>query len=114
MVMSRKDKKRMAIYAAGAAAATMRGAIKSACFVTKTGVQGGEMLNSMIFGSALAITDQLVGTNSQPIIGDEMLHGCSALLNNGVDWGSGMATRGIDAVEKYTKNQIMWSKDFGR
>ena len=114
MAMSRKDKKRMAIYAAGAAAATMRGAVKTAWFIGKTGIAAASALNSMIFGSAMAITDELVGSNSRPIIGDEMLHGCSALLNNGVDWGNGMATRGIDAVEKYTKNQIMWSKDFGR
>ena len=114
MAMSRKDRKRMMAYAAGAAAATMRGAIKSAWFISKTGIACGTALNSMIFGSALAITDQLVGTNSRPIVGDEMARGCSALLNNGADWTSGTLTKGVNVLEKYAKNQIIRGKWGGR
>jgi len=114
MAMSRKDKKRIATYAAGAAAAALRGAIKSACFVAKTGFGGGAMLNTMLLGSAISMTDQLLGTHSPSIVGDEMLRGCSAILNNGADWGGGMLTRGVNAAEKFAKKQIIYGNWFGR
>ena len=104
----------MAIYAAGAAAATTRAAVKTAWFIGKTGIAAASALNSMIFGSAMAITDELVGSNSRPIIGDEMARGCSALLNNGADWTSSTLNKGVNAAEKYVKKQIMRGKWFGR
>lgn len=110
MPMSRKDKKRMAIYATGAAATVVRGGIHTAYYITKLGIAGGTMLSQLIVGSSIAFADEICGTHSSTQVGDGMARGCSALLNKGADWGDSKLSGGVSAVEKYIKKKIIQSR----
>jgi len=110
MAMSRKNKKRMYLYAVGASASCMRGAINTAAFMSRVGMKGGDMLGAMVIGNAYAITDELLGTHTSMNVGDEMWRGCSALLSQGTDFAERQATRGVTYLEKMAKRKIIQSR----
>ena len=109
MPMSRKDKKRMAIYAAGAAGAALRGGIHTAYYITKLGLAAGTMLSQIVLGGSVALADQICGTHSSTHVGDTMASGLSKVLNGAADFGDKHLSNGVTSLETYIKKKIMRS-----
>jgi len=109
MPMSRKDKKRMAIYAAGAAGTVLRGGIHTAYYITKFGLAAGTMMSQLVLGGAVALTDELCGTHSSTRVGDSMAGGLSRILNGAADFGDKRLSNGVTSLETYIKKKIMHS-----
>jgi len=109
MPMSRKNKKRMAIYAAGAAGSVLRAGIHTAYYITKFGLAAGSVLSQLILGSSMALADQICGTHSSTRVGDSMGHGLSKLLNGVADFGDKKLSGGVNTLEAYIKKKIMHS-----
>ena len=109
MAMSRKAKKRMAIYAAGTAGAVLRGGIHTAYYITKFGLAAGTMMSQLVLGSAVALSDQICGTHSSTHVGDGMARGLSSILNGAADFGDKHLSSGVTSLETYIKRKIMRS-----
>lgn len=107
MPLSRKDKKRMAAYGVGAAASCIRAGLKTAAFITKIGITGGEILGSLIIGSSIAMAGELTGVHSRSNVGDSLACGLCGTLRQAADWTAGTGCRGVSWLEKVAKRKII-------
>ena len=61
MALTRKDKKRIAIYSLKAVSATLRTGITTANYITRFGLKAGELMASLVIGSAMSMADEICG-----------------------------------------------------
>jgi len=107
MALSKKDKKRIAAYSVGAAASCIRGGLKTAAFIAKIGITGGELLGSLIIGGSMAMADELMGVHSRTNVGDGLARGLCSTLRQATDWTAGTGCRGVSWFEKALKRKIV-------
>jgi len=107
MPITRKDKKRMAAYSVGAAATCIRAGLKTAAFIAKIGITGGEILGSLVIGSSMALADELTGVHSRTNVGDGLARGLCSTLRQATDWTAGTGCRGVSWIEKMAKRKII-------
>ena len=106
MNLTRKDKKRIAIYSLQAVSATLRTGITTANYITKFGLKAGELMSTLIIGSAMSIADEMCGVKSRTNIGDSMFRGLSSLLARTADFTAQRANKGVSYIENLAKEKI--------
>jgi len=107
MPLTRKGKKRLAVYGVGAAASCIRAGLNTAAFIAKIGITGGEILGSLIIGSSMAMAGELTGVHSRSSVGDGLARGLCSTLRQASDWTAGTGCRGVSWFEKALKRKIV-------
>lgn len=106
MALTRENKKRIAIYSVKTASAILRTGITAANYITRFGLKAGEMMATLVVGSAMSMADEICGVHSRTNIGDGMMHGLSSLLAKGADFTANTANKSISYIEKYAEEKI--------